>query len=274
MRRALTVMTVTMLALTACGSDDDDAAERLTLDEFLTQGNAICAAGNEAVNELFSASFADEEPDAEELAAFFADDFGPIIQGQIDDFGALDAPEDVEAAVDQFLTDAQAVLDDILQQAEDDPGSIFASNEDPFTDVNAQAIEIGLTVCAEDAGDDGEGGGDDSTGADAAGDVVADPDNPYCAVEAEIDALFEATFSELDPSASTEEQLGAMTTASQAVVESGLLDQVEELAPDAIAGDLDVLVAAVLDAAEGDREAFTSVQTEEAGARVDAFCGQ
>jgi len=60
----------------------------------------------------------------------------PNAQGQIDDLGALSAPEDLQDDVDQMLADAQTALDGLT----DDP-ELVSGNEDPFADVYAQATE-------------------------------------------------------------------------------------------------------------------------------------
>lgn len=142
------IATVSALLLLGAGCGDDE--DRLSTEEFLEQGNAICEEGNEALDAAAEAIFGDEEPDVEAARAFFEDDVIPNVQGQIDDLRDLNPPEDLEDAVDELLDDGEAALDTLAATVEADPESIF-SGEDPFADVNAQAEEIGLTACADDS---------------------------------------------------------------------------------------------------------------------------
>jgi hypothetical protein len=134
------------LVAAGCGSDDDSgdsgdtAGEALTQEEFVTQGNAICAAGNKEIDA--GASGLGDQPTEEQLNAFVGDTLVPSVTGQIDDIRALEPPEDISAQVTTFLDDAETALGEL----EADP-SLLTSG-DPFADVNTQATAIGLTECA------------------------------------------------------------------------------------------------------------------------------
>jgi hypothetical protein len=150
--RALSTVVVGALLLVgaaACGGDDDGDA--LSQEEFVRQGNAICAEGNETLDAAIEEAFGDlqegEEPSADEIAEVFQESGIPSIQKQIDDLGDLEPPENMSDDVDQLLDDAQAALDDLEEQIEDDPNAFLNSDEDPFADVNQQAGELGLTEC-------------------------------------------------------------------------------------------------------------------------------
>lgn len=149
----VTLVFVVGAVLTGCGDDK----EALSQEEFLKQGNAICAAGNERLDAAFTKAFGDlgegEEPDPEAIGALLEDVLVPEVQGQIDDFGDLEPPDDLADDMKEFLDNAQGALDQLEQQAKDDPGAVF-EGEDPFAEVNAQADKIGLTECS----DDGDGG--------------------------------------------------------------------------------------------------------------------
>ena len=70
----------------------------------------------------------------------------PSIQGQIDAIRALTPPEDIADDVNTFLDDADAAVAEI----EADPSLAAASdNDSPFTEVNRQASELGLTECGD-----------------------------------------------------------------------------------------------------------------------------
>lgn len=132
---------VTMIA--ACGSDET----RLSNDEFLKQGNAICDTGNTAIDAAAAELFASgDEPTPEQLATFGNDVLVPNVQRQIDGLKKLKPPADLEKDVDQMVADAQKALDKIS----DDPAAALGGDEDLFADVNAQAAAIGLTSCAGD----------------------------------------------------------------------------------------------------------------------------
>jgi hypothetical protein len=267
----IAVLCVGACVLAGCGDDDEALSEQ----EFLEQGNAICAAGNERLDAAFEDAFAEmdleegEEPSPEQIAAVVLEVFVPDIQSQIDGIDDLEPPDELADAVEQFLDDAQATLDELEQQAEDDPAAVFADDEDPFADVNAQANEIGLTECADDGDDEG---GSDLEG--AAADIEPDPDHPYCDVEREVDAIFEEAFGALPADASEEDQLAAAQQASQRIIDEGLVEEGEAAVPDVIRSDLEVLAAGVQQAAEGDFSGLQTGDAEVAGLRVDTFCGQ
>jgi hypothetical protein len=142
------VLLVGACALAGCGDDDDALSE----EEFLQQGNAICAAGNDRLDAAFGELDLEEgeEPTAEQMGALVSDVFVPDVQSQIDDVRALEPPDELADTVEQFLDDAQTALDELEQQAADDPSALFSGDEDPFAEVNAQADDIGLTECADE----------------------------------------------------------------------------------------------------------------------------
>jgi hypothetical protein len=259
------ILCVGAWVLAGCGDD-----EALSEQEFLEQGNTICAAGNERLDAAFEGLDLEEgeEPSAEQMEALLLDVFLPDVQSQIDDVRALEPPDELADEVEQFLDDAQATLDDLEQQAADDPSVLF-SDEDPFADVNAQAQAIGLTECADDGDDDG---GSDLE--DAAADIEPDPDHPYCDVEREVDAIFEEAFGALPEDATEEDQFAAAQQASQRIIDEGLIEEGEAAVPDVIRSDFEVLAAGVQQAAEGDFSGLQEGDAEVAGLRVDTFCGQ
>jgi len=144
----IAVLCVGACVLAGCGDDDEALSEQ----EFLEQGNAICAAGNERLDAAFEDLDLGEgqEPTAEQMATLVLEGLVPDVQSQIDDISALEPPDEMADAVETFLDDAQATLDELEQQATDDPSAVFSEDEDPFAEVNAQANAIGLTECADD----------------------------------------------------------------------------------------------------------------------------
>lgn len=138
-------------ALSAAFVGCDSGSDRLSQEEFLEQGNEICAEGSDEIDAIFEEAFPEdsEEPSAEEIAEVFEEEFIPNIRGQIEDLRELEPPEDVEDDLNQVLDDAEEALDDAEEQIQDDPETFLQSSEDIFSDVNEQMEEIGLDECSE-----------------------------------------------------------------------------------------------------------------------------
>ncbi len=135
------------VAVAGCGDDDDEtttAAEALTEEEFVSQANEICAAGDEDIDQVANETFGGGQPSRAELEDFVGDTVVPSIQEQIDSISALSAPEEIADDVNTFLDDAETALAEV----EADPVQIIGGDEGPFGDVNRQAEALGLTRCA------------------------------------------------------------------------------------------------------------------------------
>lgn len=143
------VAAIGAVAVAGCGDDDDDAAdgsgETLTEEEFVTQANQICAAGDEDIDQAANETFGGGQPSRAELEDFVGETILPSIQEQIDSISALSAPEEIADDVDTFLEDAETALAEV----EADPVQIIAGDGGPFDDVNRQAEALGLTRCAD-----------------------------------------------------------------------------------------------------------------------------
>jgi hypothetical protein len=146
---ACVVAAAITIGAAGCGGGDDSSsssattAASITKDEFVTQGNQICADGNKAVQTAAEQTFSSGKPSKDDLEQFATDSLIPSIQGQIDAIRALGAPEGEEDQVSEFLDAAQADVD----KATDDP-SLALSNS-AFNDVNQLASALGLTECAK-----------------------------------------------------------------------------------------------------------------------------
>jgi len=155
-RNVAAVVSLTALGLVACGDDED----RLTEEAFIEQGNAICAAGNERTDKLFEDAFESEEDfEDEEKVAEVKQQLEADIERQIDELGELSPPENLEEDFDKLRDDAEAALDEFRDLS---PEEAFEQEEDPFEDINRQAGEIGLTECAADGEEEGEGGDEEA----------------------------------------------------------------------------------------------------------------
>ena len=150
----------------ACAAD-----EALSKDEYIAQGNAICEVTNARFEAIASEFYADLPEDSTpeefvEVFAEFSDEGTAVSEGQLADLRDLAAPEGDEELLAALYDDLEAVLGALNELADaaaaGDPAAIeqLASREDPghgglrmastaFDEVDKQAIEYGLTVCAD-----------------------------------------------------------------------------------------------------------------------------
>ena len=145
---------VASLLAAGCGGDDDDAdasgatgatgvsGESLTMAQFVTQADAICAAGTSTIDA--AAQGLSQVPEGPELEQLVDDTVVPALQAQYDGIAALPAPEGEEDNVESLLSSLQAGIDEI----EENPESL--TDDAVFADANAQAQELGLTECGEE----------------------------------------------------------------------------------------------------------------------------
>jgi hypothetical protein len=149
MRRALACVTVVTFVVVGAGCGDDE--ERLSEEEFLEQGNAICEEGNDEIDAAIEEIVPDEstEPSIEEVITVYEETLIPSVQRQIDELRELNPPEDIEDDIEDLLDDADAAVEESSERLEEDPEAFVTSDEDPFAEVNARAEELGLTACGE-----------------------------------------------------------------------------------------------------------------------------
>jgi hypothetical protein len=150
-RRTFAALVGLVLVLGACSSSGGGSA--LSKDEFLKKGNAICDAGNKAIDAAGKTAFpsSDTQPDAASIKKFANEVLIPNVTKQVDDIDALKPPKDLEAAVDKLVKDAKAAITKMKDLADKDPEAIFSGSNDPFADVNKEANAIGLTTCGADS---------------------------------------------------------------------------------------------------------------------------
>ena len=147
---AATVAVAVAFGAAGCGGGDDSSsgdstAAALTKDEFVTQGNQICADGNKQIETASKDVFSGGKPSTDEVKQFVTGTVIPSIQDQVDGIRALGAPAGDEDQVNAILDAAQQGIDD----AKADP-SLLESNgsNDPFEEANKLATAYGLTECA------------------------------------------------------------------------------------------------------------------------------
>ncbi len=142
---------VLAVGASGCGGDDDSssdsttsAAASISKEEFLKQGNEICAEGSKTIDEAAGQTFTGGRPTDEQITQFVTGTVLPSIESQVDGIRALGIPEGDEDQVNAFLDDADQAVED----AKADPVSVTENSTDPFADANQAARDYGLTECA------------------------------------------------------------------------------------------------------------------------------
>jgi hypothetical protein len=139
-RRARFLGSAVLVALTAgCGGE----VAQLTHDEFVKQGNAICAKGTATINESGATAFASPgSPTEPETVAFASKVIVPTVQDELDQLRSLSAPKGEETRVEEILDKAQAAVDEVRA----DPALLTQDNG--FEEANRLARGYGLSACA------------------------------------------------------------------------------------------------------------------------------
>jgi hypothetical protein len=142
---AAALLCVAAVLVVGCGEDEDRGSGdsdpgRLTKEEFLREGNGICARTKadleaEAVN---LGLFASEE----DIETFAADTVIPMIEDQIAELRDLRPPRGDEQTVREIVVLAQMALADL----EKDPAAVTDA-ETIFEDAGRRARAYGLTEC-------------------------------------------------------------------------------------------------------------------------------
>jgi len=155
LKRGTITLFCALVVLTAACSSSGGGGSALSKEEFLKQGNAICDAGNQKLDDAANKAFSDSsaQPSDDEITKFVNETVIPGVKKQIDDLDKLVPPKELQKDVDTLLSHAR----DAIKSAESDPSQFV--NGDPFADVNKEAVNLGLTSC---------GGGGDGSGSDSA----------------------------------------------------------------------------------------------------------
>ncbi len=124
-----------------CGSSSKSSTTAaLSKPQFLAQGNAICARGNQSLAAPDKAL--GNQPSNAQITAFVATAFAPDIQSQIDGLRALGAPSGDQATVSGMIDAAQTDLNKIKGNP-----ALLAGGAG-FADFAHLAHPYGLTACA------------------------------------------------------------------------------------------------------------------------------
>jgi hypothetical protein len=132
------------LAAAGCGSSSSttnsaSTTAALSRAQFLAQGNAICAHGNQTLAAAEKAL--GKQPSEAQFKAYVASTFTPAVQGQIDGLRALGAPSADQESIKNMLDIAQTDLN----QTKSNPTTL---TEKTFTNFAKLAHPYGLTACA------------------------------------------------------------------------------------------------------------------------------
>ena len=152
--------------IAGCGGGGSDA---LGGDEFRERADAICADADERLDTLTEPSTGDE------VLPFLQAGL-PIADDELQRLGELEAPDDLQATLDE-AQDLNQQRQDLIQQAADrieggeDPqavvGEVDPELERLREEARAKARELGLTVCGTDSADAGSTTAPEATAPDA-----------------------------------------------------------------------------------------------------------
>jgi ABC-type glycerol-3-phosphate transport system substrate-binding protein len=150
----LAALAALALIVAGCGggSDSTESTSSLSKAEFVKKGNAICAKGNEEIEEGFEEfgkehGFSEEkEPSKAELEEAVETIVIPGVRKQVEGIRALGPPDQA----------AEAILDaaeEGLEKGEEDPKQFLKEESaGPFAKANKLSREYGLTKCGEEEG--------------------------------------------------------------------------------------------------------------------------
>jgi hypothetical protein len=133
-----------------CGSSHSSSAATkpaLSKGQFIAQGNAICAHGNQALasaQKTLEKTIGNHAPTPAQVTAYVNGVFAPLIQSQIDQIRALGAPSGEQAAWAHMLDLAQTELNTVKSN----PAATAGGNTHPFANFALLAHRYGLTACA------------------------------------------------------------------------------------------------------------------------------
>ncbi len=136
-----------------CGGDDDSsgdttATETITKEEWIAQADAICKAGDDAIDQATEDAGLSSKSSQEELEGFVTDTLIPNVSDQRDQIEALPVPAGEEDAIGN-ITDE---LDQAIEEVQSDPGAVADGSSTAFEQVNQDAQDYGLTDCGNGSG--------------------------------------------------------------------------------------------------------------------------
>jgi hypothetical protein len=143
------------LLVAGCGSSDGDSTETtgaLTKQQFIAKADAICKQGNVEIEEGFESFDAqngipkNQEPSKAQGKEIVETVIVPSIHSQAEGIRALGFPSGDEGELSAMLDS----LDEAVEEAAEDPESLFTAKSDPFAKPNELAQEYGLETCGDE----------------------------------------------------------------------------------------------------------------------------
>jgi hypothetical protein len=150
---AMLAMSIVAVVATGCGDDDGgDDEGSLTKAAFVKKANAICAAGDEEVQEKVASFFQKNPPSGgrlteKELTEGSEAILIPSLRKQVDKIAALGIPSEEGEEAEEIVEGAEEALAEV--EAEPRLAAPQTGDENPFAEVNEKAREYGLDVCGQ-----------------------------------------------------------------------------------------------------------------------------
>ena len=140
-----------------CGSDDSTETDTASADvtitkaQLIAQGDAICKQGDGEIEDGFERYGEknnipkNQEPSEAQGIEIVETVIVPSIKTQGELIRGLGAPEGDEEEIDALLDS----LDEAIEEAEENPETLFDEESDPFGDPNQKAEDYGFKVCGQ-----------------------------------------------------------------------------------------------------------------------------
>ena len=136
--------------LAACGGDDDDGGDETggggspSKEEYITQGDEICARGTAEIAKQAIEKYGSAQPSVDQVKSFARDVVAPTLQRQVDELRALDPPKGDGDTVDEIYDAA----DEGIAQLEKDPDLLAEPGAGgAFDEANELAQDYGFQQC-------------------------------------------------------------------------------------------------------------------------------
>jgi hypothetical protein len=140
-----TSLRLTALAVLSLAAGCSASSTALTQEEFVKQGNAICAASDARIATEIAGLGLTQAPAGATAEALYGKLTGETA-GIIEGLRALTPPSELQADYTALIAEADAVMAKVKAEGHE---AYFARTEDPLAEVNAKSVKMGLTACGE-----------------------------------------------------------------------------------------------------------------------------
>lgn len=132
-------LTVTLtLGLAACGGGDSGLGK----DELIAKGDAICKAGDEAIQQKATALFK-SSPSASDLVRFARQEVGPAYRDELAKLKALEPDGDSSAGWNDMIAKLESGVEAFVK----DPAAAIKGGTSPLEEAGQAAREFGMKEC-------------------------------------------------------------------------------------------------------------------------------